>query len=81
MADMSARNTIDFTVSPTSVTFRIGETTASIQLTIKEDTLSEGTETFKLILQEDSITHDELIVSIQDNDGGRFIRSLRIIVS
>ena len=67
---MSARNTIDFTVSPTIVSFQVDETTALIQLTIKEDTLSEGTETFKLILQEDSVAHDELIVSIQDNDGG-----------
>ncbi len=67
---MSARNTIDFTVSPTIVSFKVDETTALIQLTIKEDTLSEGTETFKLILQEDSVAHDELIVSIQDNDGG-----------
>ena len=67
---------MDYTSGPYTVTFPAGQTTATFNVPITDDTILEGDENFMLTIDETSLPDDvtrgtpgEATVTIVDNDG------------
>ena len=67
---------MDYTSGPYTVTFPAGQTTATFNVPITDDTILEGDENFMLIIDETSLPDDvtrgnpdEATVTIVDDDG------------
>ena len=65
---------MDYTLLTPTSTFQVGETRACRSISIQEDTIVEGTETFTVTLTGNAVvvvsnTARTATVSIEDNDG------------